>query len=116
MSRTTDGEFKGLLVPWAYARGFVECRRCGEAAPSSVAPLVAVVVAGAVLMAALFVGLTARELSAAERWLRAGHWDHDYPLTRGTLRGKKLGIFGLGRIGKAIARRAEAMFKKTVSK
>ena len=53
--------------------------------------------------------MTARELSAAERWLRAGHWDHEYPLTRGTLRDKKLGIFGLGRIGKAIARRAEAM-------
>jgi lactate dehydrogenase-like 2-hydroxyacid dehydrogenase len=53
--------------------------------------------------------MTARELSAAERWLRAGNWKKEYPLTRGTLRGKKLGIFGLGRIGKAIARRAEAM-------
>lgn len=53
--------------------------------------------------------MTARELSASERWLRAGKWSHEYPLTRGTLRGKKLGIFGLGRIGKAIARRAEAM-------
>ncbi len=53
--------------------------------------------------------MTARELSAAERWLRAGNWDHEYPLTRGTLRDKKLGIIGLGRIGKAIARRAEAM-------
>jgi lactate dehydrogenase-like 2-hydroxyacid dehydrogenase len=31
-----------------------------------------------------------------------------YPLTAGTLRGRKLGILGLGRIGKAIARRAEA--------
>ncbi|MEX3008508.1 2-hydroxyacid dehydrogenase [Hoeflea sp. TYP-13] len=53
--------------------------------------------------------MTARELSASERWLRAGNWNGPYPLTRGTLRGKKLGIFGLGRIGKAIARRAEAM-------
>ncbi|MEM9104283.1 MAG: 2-hydroxyacid dehydrogenase [Pseudomonadota bacterium] len=53
--------------------------------------------------------MTARQLSAAERWLRAGHWSHDYPLTPGTLRDKKLGIIGLGRIGRAIARRAEAM-------
>lgn len=54
--------------------------------------------------------MTARELSASERYLRAGKWESDgpYPLTRGTLRGRKLGIFGLGRIGKAIARRAEA--------
>ncbi|MCA1298325.1 2-hydroxyacid dehydrogenase [Stappia indica] len=54
--------------------------------------------------------MTARELSASERWLRAGRWARDgaYPLTRTTLRGRTLGILGLGRIGKAIARRAEA--------
>lgn len=53
--------------------------------------------------------MTARELSAAERWLRAGKWESGYPLSPGTLRNRKLGIFGLGRIGKAIGRRAEAM-------
>lgn len=53
--------------------------------------------------------MTARELSAAERWLRAGNWKSGYPLSAGTLRNRKLGIFGLGRIGKAIGRRAEAM-------
>ncbi|MCY6381135.1 2-hydroxyacid dehydrogenase [Hoeflea prorocentri] len=53
--------------------------------------------------------MTARELSAAERWLRDGNWNGSYPLTRGTLRSKRLGIFGLGRIGLAIAKRAEAM-------
>ena len=53
--------------------------------------------------------MTARELSAAERWLRAGNWKQPYPLTRGTLRNKTLGIFGLGRIGKAIAQRAQAL-------
>ena len=53
--------------------------------------------------------MTARELSAAERWLRAGNWKTSYPLSPGTLRNRTLGIFGLGRIGKAIARRAEAM-------
>ncbi len=53
--------------------------------------------------------MTARELSAAERWLRAGNWKTSYPLSPGTLRNRTLGIFGLGRIGKAIARRAEAI-------
>ncbi|WP_041375368.1 2-hydroxyacid dehydrogenase [Polymorphum gilvum] len=54
--------------------------------------------------------MTVRELSAAERWLRAGKWENEgpYPLTRATLRGRTLGILGLGRIGKAIAHRAEA--------
>lgn len=54
--------------------------------------------------------MTARELSASERYLRAGRWvkEGPFPLTRGTLRGRKLGILALGRIGKAIARRAEA--------
>ena len=53
--------------------------------------------------------MTARELPAAERYLRAGKWpQRPYPLTKSTLRDRKLGIFGLGRIGKAIARRAEA--------
>lgn len=53
--------------------------------------------------------MTVRELSSAERWLRAGKWRSGYPLSPGTLRNRKLGIFGLGRIGKAIGRRAEAM-------
>nr|WP_163267484.1 2-hydroxyacid dehydrogenase [Chelativorans alearense] len=53
---------------------------------------------------------TVRELPKAEGWLRAGRWraDGPYPLTRGTLRGRSVGIFGLGRIGRAIARRIEA--------
>jgi lactate dehydrogenase-like 2-hydroxyacid dehydrogenase len=53
---------------------------------------------------------TVRELTAAERWLRAGRWEAEgpYRLTRGSLRGRRLGILGLGRIGRAIARRAEA--------
>lgn len=53
--------------------------------------------------------MTARELPQAERYLRDGEWlKAPYPLTRGTLRGRKVGILGLGRIGQAIARRAEA--------
>ncbi|MEP4030197.1 2-hydroxyacid dehydrogenase [Roseibium polysiphoniae] len=54
--------------------------------------------------------MTVRELSAAERWLRAGNWKpgQNYPLTKATLQGRTLGVLGLGRIGKAIATRAEA--------
>ena len=47
-----------------------------------------------------------RQLPQADRYLRAGRWPQGmFPLT-GTLRGKTLGILGLGHIGKAIARRA----------
>ena len=54
--------------------------------------------------------MAVRELGAAERYLRAGRWagEGDYPLTGGTLRGKTVGVLGLGRIGKAIAQRLEA--------
>ncbi len=53
---------------------------------------------------------TVRELPRAETWLRQGRWerDGDYPLTAGSLRGRKAGIFGMGRIGRAVARRLEA--------
>lgn len=52
--------------------------------------------------------MTVRELSQAERYLRAGKWiEKSYPLTA-TLRDRKIGILGMGRIGKAIAKRLEA--------
>ncbi len=53
---------------------------------------------------------TVREFYKAEKWLRDGRWnkDGDYRLTPGSLRGRKVGIAGLGRIGKAIATRCEA--------
>ncbi|MBS7696082.1 MULTISPECIES: 2-hydroxyacid dehydrogenase [unclassified Chelatococcus] len=51
---------------------------------------------------------TVRQLPQADRYLRAGHWlEKAYPLTA-TLAGRKVGILGLGRIGKAIAKRCEA--------
>ncbi|HYN59048.1 MAG TPA: 2-hydroxyacid dehydrogenase [Rubrivivax sp.] len=51
---------------------------------------------------------TVRQLPQVDRYLRAGKWlERPYPLTT-TLRGRKIGILGLGRIGKAIARRLEA--------
>ena len=53
---------------------------------------------------------TVRELPKAEAYLRAGKWESDgaYPLTSLSLRGRTVGIFGLGRIGLAIAKRLEA--------
>jgi lactate dehydrogenase-like 2-hydroxyacid dehydrogenase len=53
---------------------------------------------------------TVREFYRAENWLREGRWpkDGDYRLTPASLRDRSAGIAGLGRIGKAIARRLEA--------
>jgi lactate dehydrogenase-like 2-hydroxyacid dehydrogenase len=52
--------------------------------------------------------MTVRQLPQAERYLRAGLWRKGaYPLTP-SLRGRTAGIVGLGRIGKAIAKRVAA--------
>lgn len=51
---------------------------------------------------------SSRRMFAAERFLREGQWlSNEPPLSR-SVTGKTLGILGLGRIGMAIARRAEA--------
>ena len=51
---------------------------------------------------------TVRQFPQTDRYLRAGKWlEKPYPLT-GTLRDRKVGILGLGRIGKAIAKRLDA--------
>jgi lactate dehydrogenase-like 2-hydroxyacid dehydrogenase len=53
--------------------------------------------------------MTVRQLPQTERYLRAGQWlaKGAYPLTP-SLRGRTVGILGLGRIGKAIATRITA--------
>jgi lactate dehydrogenase-like 2-hydroxyacid dehydrogenase len=50
-----------------------------------------------------------RRLLAADRWVRSGDWERKgaFPLTR-TVQGRTVGILGMGRIGRTIARRAEA--------
>lgn len=57
---------------------------------------------------ALLLG-AARRVGAAERWLRAGQWHAtEFKGWLGTdVRGRTLGILGMGRIGQAIARRAQ---------
>ena len=61
-------------------------------------------------VADLAVGLllaTLRRIPQADRYLRAGRWrEGSFPLTT-SLRERRVGILGLGRIGRAIARRLE---------
>lgn len=57
---------------------------------------------------------TVRQLPQSDQFLRQGQWlKGNFPLTR-TLREKTAGIAGLGRIGKAIAKRLEAFGVKVV--
>ncbi len=53
---------------------------------------------------------TVRLLPQAEQWLRQGRWAREgaFPLSPLSLRGRKVGLYGLGRIGLSIARRIEA--------
>ncbi|MDM9625726.1 2-hydroxyacid dehydrogenase [Rhizobium sp. S152] len=59
---------------------------------------------------------TVREFPRAENWLRAGNWTpgKSYPLSRFSLKGRHVGIYGLGRIGQEIAKRLEP-FKVKIS-
>jgi lactate dehydrogenase-like 2-hydroxyacid dehydrogenase len=52
---------------------------------------------------------TVREFPQADRYLRAGKWrTSHYPLSKATLRDRTVGLVGMGRIGRAIARRLDA--------
>jgi lactate dehydrogenase-like 2-hydroxyacid dehydrogenase len=58
---------------------------------------------------------TVREFPQAERFLRSGKWvERAYPLTHATLRDRTVGMIGMGRIGRAIARRLDAMLVPVV--
>jgi lactate dehydrogenase-like 2-hydroxyacid dehydrogenase len=89
--------YDGIDLATAAARGVVVTNT-----PDVLTEEVADVTLGMLLM-------TVRELGAAERYLRAGKWvaNGPYPLT-GTLRDRRIGIAGLGRIGMAVARRLDA--------
>lgn len=52
--------------------------------------------------------MTSRRLAQADRFVRAGRWTAEKFPVAGKVSGKRLGILGLGRIGRAIAARAEA--------
>jgi len=52
---------------------------------------------------------TLREFVKADKYVRSGLWQtQNYPLSVGSLRDRKVGFVGMGRIGQAIARRLEA--------
>lgn len=59
---------------------------------------------------------TIRDLPRAETWLREGNWKPgtSYPLSRFSLKGRHVGLYGLGRIGQEIAKRLEP-FKVKIS-
>jgi lactate dehydrogenase-like 2-hydroxyacid dehydrogenase len=53
---------------------------------------------------------TVREFVKADRYVRSGLWaNQPYPLTVGSLRDRTVGLVGMGRVGRAIARRLDAM-------
>jgi len=58
-------------------------------------------------LAMTFILMAPRRIGEAERFLRQGKWRQGRMDLGTTVRGKRLGILGLGRIGKAVARRAE---------
>jgi lactate dehydrogenase-like 2-hydroxyacid dehydrogenase len=51
---------------------------------------------------------TVRRVAAGDRYVRAGKWLEKPMMLTDSLQGRTLGVIGMGRIGKAIARRAEA--------
>jgi hydroxypyruvate reductase len=56
-----------------------------------------------------------RQVARADRYVRAGHWSAKGPMALGRkMSGARLGLVGIGRIGQAIAQRAEA-FNMTVA-
>ena len=58
-------------------------------------------------LAMTFILMAPRRIGESERFLRKGKWLQGRMDLGTTVRGKRLGILGLGRIGKAVARRAE---------
>lgn len=52
---------------------------------------------------------TLREFIKADRYLRSGLWQmQQFPLSVGSLRDRRVGMVGMGRIGQAVARRLDA--------
>jgi lactate dehydrogenase-like 2-hydroxyacid dehydrogenase len=58
-------------------------------------------------LAMAFILMVTRRIGESERFLRQGRWSQGRMDLGTTVRGKRLGILGLGRIGSAVAKRAE---------
>jgi lactate dehydrogenase-like 2-hydroxyacid dehydrogenase len=86
--------FEGVDVAFARERGIVVTYGAGVNSPTVADQ------AWALLLAAV------RDIPARDRGVREGRWK-ELRYARPTITGRKLGIFGLGSIGKAMARRGE---------
>jgi lactate dehydrogenase-like 2-hydroxyacid dehydrogenase len=89
--------YDGVDADWCGKNGVVVCNT-----PGVLTDEVADLAMGLLLA-------TIRQLPQSDAYLRRGDWltKGNYPLTT-TLRGRRIGIVGLGRIGKAVAERAAA--------
>jgi len=92
-----------------------------EAARASGAPVATVESSGAEAhtvaeMALLLAGVAGRRIAEADRFVRGGGWGNLMMLQRGVfeLAGKTLGIVGLGKIGRELAKRARAFDMRIV--
>ena len=89
--------YDGVDVPWCKAHGVAVTHSTGANAADVADHAVGLVLAAW------------RGLVEGDRRLRAGRWSHGERLpSRHGLRGRKVGIVGLGHIGEAVARRLEA--------
>ena len=89
--------YDGLDVAWCRARGLAVTH-----APGVNHEDVADHAIGLILAAR-------RRIAEGDRTLRAGDWHLDSRLITPSLKGQRIGIVGLGAIGEAVARRAEAL-------
>jgi lactate dehydrogenase-like 2-hydroxyacid dehydrogenase len=93
--------YDGIPVEYARSKGIPVCNT-----PEVLNDDVADLAIGLMIM-------TARNLVTTDRYVRSGRWpkEGEYPLAR-RASGKRVGILGMGRIGKEIGKRAEAMNNK----
>ena len=95
--------YDGVDVPWCRSHGIEVTHARGLNAEDVADHAVGLMIAGW------------RNIVAGDRMVRDGHWNNaDRMGPRPGLRGKRVGIMGLGHIGEAVARRAEA-FGMTVA-
>jgi lactate dehydrogenase-like 2-hydroxyacid dehydrogenase len=93
--------YDGIPVEYARSKGIPVCNT-----PEVLNDDVADLAIGLMIM-------TARNLVTTDRYVRSGRWpkEGEYPLAK-RASGKRVGILGMGRIGKEIGKRAEAMNNK----